>query len=101
MVQFQDLKRRFGIVMTDERDPINPLKFKRLTYHENGQNNPTCIKVDNHEYLFGQVSPGVWIKDPVNKKPMDLVTLQENRRWKSVMEYPEGIRVTQVVQIVM
>lgn len=101
-VQFQDLKRRFGIVMTDEKDPINPLKFKRLTYHENGQNNPTCIKVDNHEYLFGQVMPGRWIRDNNGKgKEMDLVTLQENRRWKSVMEYPEGIRVTQVVQIVM
>lgn len=99
-VQFQDVKRRFGIVLTEERDPINPLKFKRLTYHENGQNNNTCVKINENEYLFGQRGKGQWARDDQGK-PMDLVEWQPQRRWKSVMDFPESIRVTQVVQIVM
>jgi hypothetical protein len=99
-VQYTDVKRRFGIVMTDEKDPINPLKFKRLTYHENGMNNNTCIKIDNHQYLFGNTSPSVWVRDEKTKKQQDLVELQPGRRWKSVMQWPEGIRCTQLVQIV-
>src|SRR5581483_8235718 len=87
-----------GIVMTEQRDPTNEQKFKRLTYQENGANNNTCIKIDNAEYLFG-FSPGKWVKDD-KKKEMDLVEIQPGRRWKSVMDYPEGIRVTQLVQIV-
>jgi hypothetical protein len=81
---------RFGLVMTRERDPKEAGKFKRLTYDENGRSNNTCVKIDGAEYLFG-MRPGRLVSDR---------TQPERHAWKSEWAYDEGVRVTQVVQIV-
>jgi hypothetical protein len=99
IVRFSEEKARVGVVLADERDPNNPAKFKRLTYQEDGSNNNCVIKIDNHEYLFGNPAPGFWVRDE-RRQQMKKVVLKENRRWKSVMEWPEGVRVTRLVRLI-
>ncbi|MCS6850918.1 MAG: DUF5717 family protein [Gemmataceae bacterium] len=101
LIEFQREKRRFGIALADEQDPFNPARKKRLTYHENGQNNNTCLVVDNHEYLFGNQRSGSswWVRDE-RKREQDLVEVRKGRIWKSIMEWADGIRVTQTVRII-
>jgi hypothetical protein len=99
-VQFSDTMR-FGIIMLKETDPANPDKRKRLTFDEAGGSNNTCIRIDGHENLFGR-PPGAWARSPRGKQPLKLLEDEEKRgrKWASVWEYEEGVRVTQTVEIV-
>jgi hypothetical protein len=51
--------QRFGLVMLREKDPNDRRKLKKLTFHELGTSNNTCLKIDNKEMLFGH-KPGTW-----------------------------------------
>ncbi len=90
-----DDRKRFGIVLLTERDPENPDKFKRLTYDDKGTQNNTCVKVDTHEYLFGNTQGyGRWVKKEF---------LRGNKRigWDNIWEAKnENIVVTQSVDLV-
>jgi predicted Ser/Thr protein kinase len=89
-----DERKRFGLVLLTERDPNNPAKFKRLTYEEKGSTNNTCVRVDGHEYLFGNPGHGKWLIKERGRK---------NGRvgWDNVFEFTgEGIVVTQSVDLV-
>jgi len=90
-----DERKRFGIVLLTERDPDNKEKFKRLTYEEKGTSNNTVVKVDGHEYLFGNTGYGRWVKDKKEVK-------RGNGRigWDNVWEaFNENIVVTQSVDL--
>jgi hypothetical protein len=89
-----DERRRFGLVLRKEQDPQNQAKFKRLTYEEKGSTNNTCIKVDGHEYLFGNPGHGRWVKKEEKRK---------NNRigYDSIFDITnESIVVTQSVDLV-
>lgn len=92
-VEFMASRQRFGIIMTQEHDPHEPAKYKRLTYDESGQTCNTCVKIDGTEYLFGQ-QPGQWLYKERELDP------QEGQGWASAMEWPERVKVTQTVMIV-
>jgi hypothetical protein len=92
-VEFHRPNERFGIAMTDQPDPENPTKHKRLTYEEDGSTNNTCLLLDGAEVLFGQ-KPGFWVKG------MQLIRAKNRYRWTSAMEYAEKVRVTQIVELV-
>ncbi len=95
-IDFDD-RKRFGLVLRTEPDPNDPEKFKRLTYEAKGSSNNTCVKVDGHEYLFGntgQGSYGRWVKREVKRKPPRIGQ-------ESIWEVPnDGIVVTQMVDLV-
>jgi hypothetical protein len=96
-IDFDD-RKRFGIVLLTEKDPKNPEKFKRLTYEEKGSTNNTCVKVDGHEYLFGNdfgnSGHGKWLKKEEKRKGGRV-------GWDSVFEFTnESIVVTQSVDLV-
>ncbi|HMC67457.1 MAG TPA: hypothetical protein VKI65_21155, partial [Gemmataceae bacterium] len=96
-VQFNE-EKRFGVVMLREKDEANPAQYKRLTRFEDGRSNNTCVKIDRHEYLFGQApSHGNWAKD--GRHPLKQVELQKGRRWMSVFDFNDSIRATQLVEI--
>jgi hypothetical protein len=99
-VKFTRENMRFGISMTREDDPNEPGRHKRLTSDEAGKWNNTCVKVDESERLFGQ-SPGQWARDEngVSLRQREVGPVR-NRHCISVMTYPEGIVVTQDVEIV-
>jgi hypothetical protein len=92
MPEFND-SVRFGLLMHKERDPENPSKHKRLTYQEKGGSNNTCVRLEGQEHLFG-LAPGRFVRGLKNFKA------RERHRWTSSVDYPEGVRVTQVVEIV-
>ncbi len=87
--------------MTQQRDPDNPEKFKRLTYDEHGKSNNTIIKIDGFEYKFGNVTPSnVWGGHRGRLKQMP-ITSGGRRGWESTMEFTgEKIEVVQHVEIV-
>jgi hypothetical protein len=88
VVQFFPENRRFGIQVVQEQGANSPEEPKRLTYDKQGQTNNTCLKVGEPVYLFGQ-SPGTWIRPP-----------RKDKKWQSVMKFPDEIQVTQTVEIV-
>jgi hypothetical protein len=81
---------RFGLVLPREKDPKEPDRPRRLTYDEAGRSNNTCVKIDGSEYLFG-MRPGRLVVQKWDR---------ERHAWLAEWAYEEGIRVTQVVQIV-
>jgi hypothetical protein len=89
-------RKRFGIQMLEEPDPNDPDKPKRLTSDPKGGANNTCVRIGADESLFGQ-PPGNWASEKGRK--LDLVEEVRGQRWKSVMDYREGIRVTRTVAI--
>lgn len=91
MTEFTD-RARFGLLMLKERDPENPAKNKRLFYDEKGNSNNVCFKLEGQEHLFGQ-APGVYLKN------YKLTKHKDRYRWTSVMDYPEKVRLTQIVEI--
>lgn len=102
---------RFGLVMLNEPDPESPEHFKRLTFDEQGGTNNTCVKLDGHEWLFGERPfhtedgyffgswPGRW-----QDRDLPLGTDSDGRERlgrKSVWMYDrEQVRITQIVEIV-
>jgi hypothetical protein len=95
-LNFLPERRRFGIQMLEEPDPNDPDKPKRLTSDPKGTANNTCVRIGADESLFGQ-PPGNWASEKGRK--LDLVEEVKGQRWKSVMDYREGIRVTRTVAI--
>jgi hypothetical protein len=99
---------RFGLVMLKEDDPKHPGRAKRLTFEEKGLTNNTVVRLDGHEWIFGDRPfrplsgpplrenwPGRWLNQDV-----PLATNPERGR-KSVWVYEEPkIHVTQIVEIV-
>jgi hypothetical protein len=100
-VRFDSEKERFGLEMTQQKDPDNPDKFKRLTYDEHGRSNNTVIKIDNFEYKFGNVTPNnVWGGSKGRLKQVP-ITGGVRKGWESTMEFTnEKIEVLQHVEIV-
>ncbi|MBV9123471.1 MAG: zinc ribbon domain-containing protein [Planctomycetes bacterium] len=45
---------RFGLVMLKENDPQHQSVFKRLTFDIEGLTNNTCVRLDGHEWIFGE-----------------------------------------------
>ncbi|HZV05266.1 MAG TPA: hypothetical protein VE999_09310 [Gemmataceae bacterium] len=100
-VRFDPEKERFGLEMTQQKDPDNPDKFKRLTYDEHGRSNNTVIKIDGFEYKFGNVTPSnVWGGSRGRLKQVP-ITSGGRRGWESTMEFTnEKVEVLQHVEIV-
>ncbi len=99
-VQFHPETMRFGILMPHERDPSDskdPNKRKRLTFDEFGFTNNTCIKINESEHLFGR-APGRWARD--GERSLKRVELVKDRKWLSAADFPERVRVTQIVEVV-
>jgi len=93
-VNFMKETRRFGILLLDESDPIDPEKRKKLTFDTFGASNNTCIRIGKDDSLFGQ-RPGNWASEKGRR--LDLVEEIKGQKWKSVMDFPEEIRVTQTI----
>lgn len=97
-VNFNKDQGRFGISMTQEQDPARPNGLKGLTFHDAGNTNNACLKIDDRESLFGLL-PGQWLRE--RNQYWKLVELKKDRRWKSIWQFPaEKILVTQLVEIV-
>ncbi len=80
---------RFGLHVLDDQGKRTG---KKLTFHAAGLTSNTCVKIDGKEYLFGE-QPGKWrVKEAALGKGRAGV--------RSVWEYPEGVTVTQLVEIV-
>jgi hypothetical protein len=92
---------RFGILMLQERDPLEPEKFKRLTMAEDGWSNNTCIRLDGHENLFG-LPPGDWAVDETDHQSLKEVKLKNNPYGRmSTWSYDhERVIVRQTVEVV-
>jgi hypothetical protein len=98
-VRFDADTERFGIEMTQEKDPQNPDKFKRLTFDDHGKSNNTVIDIDGFEYKFGEKSgnnrwsgpKGSWKQRPIPNR----------KGWTSTMFFSTAkVEVTQHVEIV-
>jgi hypothetical protein len=100
-VRFDPEMQRFGLEMTQQKDPDNPEQFKRLTYDDHGKSNNTVIKIDGFEYKFGTVTPNnVWggIRGRLKQVP---ITSGGRRAWESTMEFTsQKVEVVQHVEIV-
>jgi hypothetical protein len=83
---------RFGLVLLHEKDPNNPDTFKRLTFRENGASNNTCVRIDGSDYQYGR-TPG---RRPFRDRDVD----RQRHAWQTSWDFPEKVRVTQLVQIV-
>lgn len=102
---------RFGLIMTQESDPNARDRYKRLTYEEQGITNNTCMKVDGHEWLFGEQpfrsEDGESLGQPHGRWKDRGLALgsdadgRERQGRKSVWIYDEQqVQVTQTVEIV-
>jgi hypothetical protein len=80
---------RFGLHLLDASGRTTG---KRLTYDARGLTSNTCVRLDGKEYLIGH-APGQW-----RKEAEDLGAGRGGVR--SVWSYPEGVIVTQTVEIV-
>ncbi|HTU91078.1 MAG TPA: hypothetical protein VMF69_13455 [Gemmataceae bacterium] len=100
-VRFDPETERFGLEMTQEKDPDNPDKYKRLTYDEHGKSNNTVLKIDGYEYKFGTVTPSnVWGGHGGRLKQAAIAS-GVRRAWESTMEFrSEKVEVVQHVEIV-
>lgn len=99
-VAFDSATERFGLEMTEEKDPDNPDQFKRLTYDEHGKSNNTIIQIDDYEYQFGNVTPSnVWGGNGRMKQVA--ITSGGRRAWESTMEFRgQKTQVLQHVEII-
>lgn len=95
---FDLITMRFGLVMLNEKDPLNPQRNKRLTYDEWGVTNNTCIKLDGEEYLYG-IPPGQWKeqKTPLGNDPHGRTRDGFSSIWDTDFK---KVFVTQTVEIV-
>ena len=86
-------------------DPKNPDKRKRLTYDERGESNNTCVKIDGHEYLFGDPQSGRFTDFGKGKhKGIRLKDADGKDRdaWESEYIWPnQSIVVKQTVELVV
>ncbi len=100
-VRFDGATERFGLEMTQEKDPDNPDQFKRLTYDDHGKSNNTIVKIDGYEFKFGQTTPNnVWggSRGRWKQKP---IAGSGRKGWESTMEFRgEKVEVVQHVEIV-
>jgi len=96
VVNFKESTRRFGFQVLPESDRNDQENRKKLTFDPYGATNNTCIRIGNDDSLFGQL-PGKWASEKGRR--LDLVEEIKGRRWKSVMDFPEEIRVTQTIAI--
>jgi hypothetical protein len=102
---------RFGLVMLRAQDPLNPGRYKRLTFDDQGRTNNTCVRLDGQEWLFGDrpfhtadgTEVGSW---PGRWKEREL-SLGEDRSGRrregkqSVWVYEDDkVEITQTVEIV-
>jgi hypothetical protein len=99
---------RFGLVMLQGDDPKHPGRFKRLTFEEKGLTNNTVVRLDGHEWIFGERPfrpltgpplredwPGRW-----EEREVPLANSPGGGR-KSVWVYDtQKVYVTQTVEIV-
>jgi hypothetical protein len=101
-VQFDPDRERFGVEMTQEIDPDNPEKNKRLTYDDRGRSNNTIIKIDGYEYKFGERTPSnTWGGGRGGRLKQVAITERGRRAWESTMEFnAQKIEVVQHVEIV-
>jgi hypothetical protein len=101
-VQFDPDRQRFGVEMTQETDPDNPEKNKRLTFDERGKSNNTIIKIDGYEYKFGERTPSnVWGGGRGGRLKQVAITGDGRRAWESTMEFnAQKIEVVQHVEVV-
>jgi hypothetical protein len=101
-IHFDPERERFGVEMTQERDPDNPQRFKRLTFDERGKSNNTIIKIDGYEYKFGEETPSnVWGGGRGGRWKQVAITRGGRRAWESTMEFrTQKIEVIQHVEIV-
>jgi hypothetical protein len=101
-VKFDPERERFGVEMTQEKDPDNPDRFKRLTYDNRGQSNNTVVKIDGYEYKFGEKTPSnVWGGGRGDRGKHVAITRGGRRAWESTMEFrAQKIDVVQHVEII-
>ncbi|MHB1424034.1 MAG: hypothetical protein ACYC3I_12730 [Gemmataceae bacterium] len=99
-VRFDPKTERFGLEMTQEKDPNNSERPKKLTYDEHGKSNNTVIKIDGFEYKFGTETPSnIW--GGRRRLKHVAITSGGRRAWESTMEFgSENIEVVQHVEIV-
>jgi hypothetical protein len=99
-VRFDSERERFGVEMTQEKDPDNADKPKRLTYDDHGKSNSTMIKIDGVEYVFGKTTPtNVWGGSRGRQQQQPLP--HPRRGYTSTMVFrSEKVSVTQYVEIV-
>jgi hypothetical protein len=82
---------RFGLVLLQQKDPNNADAFKRLTFHENGASNNTCVRIDGAEYQYGRA--------PGTRVAKDYKESRQRHAWQTGWAFPDGAHVTQLVQI--
>ncbi|HEY7329451.1 MAG TPA: hypothetical protein VH592_17565 [Gemmataceae bacterium] len=101
-VHFDSERERFGVEMTQEKDPDNEDRFKRLTYDDRGKSNNTIIKIDNYEYKFGETTPtNVWAGGRGGRRKQVEITSGGRHAWESTMEFnTQKVEVVQHVEIV-
>jgi hypothetical protein len=101
-VRLDPARERFGVEMTQEKDPDDPERFKRLTYDDRGKSNNTIIKIDDYEYKFGEETPSnVWGGGRGGRWKQVAITEGGRRAWESTMEFrAQKIEVVQHVEIV-
>jgi hypothetical protein len=88
----REINYRFGLVLLEQKDPGNENGKKRLTFRENGASNSVLVRVEGHDYFYGK-GPG----QRAFKEQLD----NSRHAWKTGWNFRgEGIRVTQIVQIV-
>jgi hypothetical protein len=95
-------REHFGVEMTQEKDPDNPDRFKRLTYDDRGKSNNTIIKIDQYEYKFGEKTPtNVWAGGRGGRRKQVEITRGGRHAWESTMEFnAQKVEVVQHVEIV-
>jgi len=101
-VRLDPARERFGVEMTQETDPDNPERPKRLTFDERGKSNNTVVKIDEYEYKFGEVTPSNhWGGGRGGRSKEVPITQDQRRAWESTMEFnAQKIEVVQHVEIV-
>ncbi len=101
-IQFDPERERFGVEMTQEQDPDNPEKNKRLTFDDRGKSNNTVIKIDDYEYKFGVTTrSNVWGGGRGGRLKQVVITQGGRHAWESTMEFnAQRIEVVQHVEIV-
>jgi hypothetical protein len=101
---------RFGLrVIRDASDPPSergepraPTRLQRLTFHEKGATNNTCLRIDDKDFLFGSSAPGGrghWLDQIV---PLGKDRYGRDRiGYRSIWQIDEAnVLVTQEVEVV-
>ena len=94
-------KRRIGLSILRQADPLCLEKPKRITRDECGRTSNTCVSIDGREFDYGQeTAEARW--QQLNSRPLKEIRDGAGRRWLSIMEYAsENIRIMQSVELVV